>query len=216
MAIVRWTVAEDRYLREIYPKYRNSSIAILMRRSKSAVLNRARNLGLHKGQELLDRIADQTRFKRGIVPPNKGKKRSECYSQNSIKRMEATQFKPGKKPLNYKGGRKFSGTLDQFNREREVESQCMAKYDKADKIIVAPIIEWSDNDVWDFINGNGIEYCKLYDEGWKRIGCLFCPMARKSEMRMCKERYPKYKEAIIRTIHHIRNKPIGGYVGDYP
>ena len=115
------------------------------------------------------------------------------------------------------GGHKFSGTLDQFNREREVEAQCMAKYGKADKIIVAPIIEWSDNDVWDFIKGSNIEYCKLYDEGWKRIGCLFCPMARKSEMRMCKERYPKYKDAIIRTIHHIRNKPIGGgYVGDYP
>ena len=111
------------------------------------------------------------------------------------------------------GGHKFSGTLDQFNREREVESQCMAKYGKADKIIVAPIIEWSDKDVWDFIKGNGIEYCKLYDEGWKRIGCLFCPMARKSEMRMCKERYPKYKEAIIRTIHHIRNRPIGGVCG---
>lgn len=108
------------------------------------------------------------------------------------------------------GGHKFSGTLDQFNREREVEAQCMAKYGKADKIIVAPIIEWSDMDVWDFIKGNNIEYCKLYDEGWKRIGCLFCPMARKSEMRMCKEKYPKYKEAIIRTIHHIRNKPIGG------
>ena len=46
------------------------------------------------------------------------------------------------------GGHKFSGTLDQFNREREVEAQCMAKYGKADKIIVAPIIEWSDNDVF--------------------------------------------------------------------
>lgn len=115
-------------------------------------------------------------------------------------------------------GHKFSGTLDQFNREKEVDTQCMARYGKKDKIIVAPIIEWSDKDVWDFIKGNGIEYCKLYDEGWKRIGCLFCPMARKSEMRMCKERYPKYKEAIIRTIHHIRTSQDGKrmYADQYP
>ena len=120
MAIVRWTTAEDRYLREIYPKYRNSSIAILMRRSKSAVLNRARKLGLHKGQELLDRIADQTRFKRGIVPPNKGRKRSECYSQDSISRMEATQFKPGNKPLNYKGGSLVSGCFMVYENGKQI------------------------------------------------------------------------------------------------
>lgn len=120
MAIVRWTVAEDRYLREIYPKYRNSSIAILMRRSKNAVLNRARKLGLHKGQELLDRIADQTRFKRGSVPPNKGRKRSECYSLDSISRMEATQFKPGEKPLNYKGGSIVSGCFMVYVNGRQI------------------------------------------------------------------------------------------------
>ena len=117
---IRWTVAEDRYLREVYPKYRNSSIAILMRRSKSAVLNRARKLGLHKGRELLDRIADQTRFKRGVPPPNKGRKRSECYTQESIKKMEATQFKPGDKPLNYKGGSVVSGCFMVYVNGRQI------------------------------------------------------------------------------------------------
>lgn len=115
------------------------------------------------------------------------------------------------------GGHKFSGTLDQFNRTQEVQDQCMARYGKADKLMIAPIINWSDRDVWDFIRGQGIEYCKLYDEGWTRIGCLFCPMARKSEMRICKERYPKYKAAIIRTIAKLRNRESGGgYVDDYP
>ena len=115
-------------------------------------------------------------------------------------------------------GHKFSGTLDQFNREKEVEEQCMARYGKKDKVIISPIIEWSDKDVWDFLKGGGIEYCKLYDEGWKRIGCLFCPMARKSEMKMCKERYPKYKDAIIKTIAEIRRNDDGRrmYVDQYP
>ncbi len=112
-------------------------------------------------------------------------------------------------------GRKFSGSLDQFNRTQEVADQCMAKFGKKDKLIIAPIIEWSDKDVWDYIHDRKLAYCKLYDEGWKRIGCLFCPMARKSEQQMAKERYPKYKAAIIRTIHKIR-KGGGGYANDYP
>lgn len=80
------------------------------------------------------------------------------------------------------GGHKFSGSLDQFNRYKEVQDQCMARYGKADKLMIAPIIDWTDTDVWAFLRTNNIEYCRLYDEGWKRIGCLFCPMARKSEM----------------------------------
>lgn len=109
-------------------------------------------------------------------------------------------------------GHKFSGSLDQFNRTKEVSEQCMAKFGKKDKLIIAPIIEWSDDDVWDFIHDRKLAYCKLYDEGWKRIGCLFCPMARKSEQQMAKERYPKYKAAIIRVIHKIRNRESGGGV----
>lgn len=112
-------------------------------------------------------------------------------------------------------GHKFSGSLDQFNRTQEVEDQCMARFGKRDKLMIAPIIEWSDKDVWDFIHDRNLAYCKLYDEGWKRIGCLFCPMARKAEQQMAKERYPKYKAAIIRTIHKIR-KGGGCYVNDYP
>ena len=109
-------------------------------------------------------------------------------------------------------GRKFSGSLDQFNRTQEVSDQCMARFGKKDKVMIAPIIEWSDKDVWDFIHDRKLSYCKLYDEGWKRIGCLFCPMARKSEQKMAKDRYPKYKEAIIRTIR----KGGDGYANDYP
>lgn len=107
-------------------------------------------------------------------------------------------------------GHKFSGSLDQFNRENEIEDQCMARFGKKDKLIIAPIIDWSNEDVWAFIHDRKLAYCKLYDEGWKRIGCLFCPMARKSEQQMAKVRYPKYKAAIIRTIHRIRNRKRGG------
>lgn len=113
-------------------------------------------------------------------------------------------------------GRKFSGSLDQFNRTQEVSEQCMAKFGKKDKLIIAPIIAWSEKDVWDYINDRKIAYCKLYDEGWRRIGCLFCPMATQKEKRMMATRYPKFKDAFIRMIGRLRTREGRIFAEKYP
>jgi len=55
-----------------------------------------------------------------------------------------------------------------------------------------PIIDWADADVWDYIHGNGLKYCGLYDEGFERLGCIGCPMAgdgRRKEF----ERWPNFE-----------------------
>lgn len=74
--------------------------------------------------------------------------------------------------------------------------------------------------VEEFVGGEyiGVPILPTLHKPAYNIGCLFCPMARKSEMRMCKYRYPKYKEAIIRTIHHIRTSDDGKrmYADQYP
>lgn len=111
--------------------------------------------------------------------------------------------------------RKFSGTteqFDQFTYSKEIEGiQCVKG---KDKIIVNPIIDWTERDVWHFLNEVvRVEHCCLYDQGWRRIGCLFCPMARKSEIQSHEKRYPKYKDMILRTIHKLR---INGYANKYP
>lgn len=65
------------------------------------------------------------------------------------------------------------------------------------KTLVNPIIDWSDDDVWEFIHKNNVPYCELYDKGKKRIGCIGCPMntaTRKQEL----DEYPKYKEQYLR------------------
>lgn len=40
---------------------------------------------------------------------------------------------------------------------------------------VNPIIDWSNEDVWAFIRREALPYCSLYDEGFKRLGCMLCP-----------------------------------------
>jgi phosphoadenosine phosphosulfate reductase len=59
------------------------------------------------------------------------------------------------------------------------------------QFIVNPIIEWADKDIWDYIKVNKIPYCSLYDEGFKRLGCVLCPMAAPRITKMELVRFPK-------------------------
>jgi phosphoadenosine phosphosulfate reductase len=71
------------------------------------------------------------------------------------------------------------------------------------KSYLHPIIDWKEEDVWEFIRKHNLPYCKLYNEGWKRIGCLFCPFATPNEKRRCVERYPKFTEAFRRAFRRL-------------
>lgn len=104
------------------------------------------------------------------------------------------------------GDRKFSGNFDQFSEHREKMVTCVGG---KDKILVSPIIHWTDKDVWDFLNGNGIEHCSLYDEGYKRIGCILCPMANYRQKVKDMKRFPHVRRKWIQTIQKLINE---GYV----
>lgn len=111
--------------------------------------------------------------------------------------------------------RKFTGTfeqLDQFSRTKEVEGvQCI---NGKDKIVINPIIEWSEADVWYFLKEVvQVESCILYQQGWRRIGCMFCPMANAKDIYRQGARYPKYKAIILRIIRRLREN---GYMNYYP
>lgn len=69
---------------------------------------------------------------------------------------------------------------------------------KKRKTTVNPIIDWTDDDVWEFIREYNVPYCELYDQGYKRLGCIGCPMNSETATRDFL-RYPKYKEAYLRA-----------------
>lgn len=96
--------------------------------------------------------------------------------------------------------------VDQFAEQGETEIRCVSG---KDKIIVNPILEWSDKDVWQFLNYIvKVEHCELYDRGYTRIGCICCPMSSYSnKIRELKE-YPHVKRNWIRTIKQIRAEGI--------
>lgn len=59
--------------------------------------------------------------------------------------------------------------------------------------ILAPILYWTEKDVWDFIKQRGLKYPSLYDEGFKRLGCVGCPLGG-NKRRVEFKRWPKYEE----------------------
>lgn len=98
------------------------------------------------------------------------------------------------------GNHKFSGNFDQWSEHEEKMVTCVGG---KDKILVSPIIHWTERDVWEFLNENGIPHCELYDQGYTRIGCILCPMSNyKSKIRDMK-RYPHAKRNWIKTIQWL-------------
>jgi phosphoadenosine phosphosulfate reductase len=61
-------------------------------------------------------------------------------------------------------------------------------------LIVAPIAYWTDEDVWAFHALHRLPYCELYDQGFKRLGCIGCPMAGPEGQRHEFERWPAYRK----------------------
>lgn len=49
------------------------------------------------------------------------------------------------------------------------------------KMVINPIIDWGNYDIWEYINQEKIEVCSLYECGFNRVGCIGCPMAGKKE-----------------------------------
>ena len=48
---------------------------------------------------------------------------------------------------------------------------------KKNKLMINPIIEWTDAEVWEYINRYKLPYNPLYDMGYKRVGCIGCPLS---------------------------------------
>lgn len=73
-----------------------------------------------------------------------------------------------------------------------------------ESLLISPIIDWTDEEVWEFLGALGVKHCSLYDEGWHRIGCIGCPMSSHKQKMLENERYPHVKRGWIKAIKAIR------------
>ncbi len=103
-------------------------------------------------------------------------------------------------------GKRAEGTFDQWSEHEEKMVACVGG---KDKILVSPIIYWTESDVWEFLNVNDIPHCELYDQGYTRIGCICCPMSHPRQKRKEIERWPYVKRNWLKTIQWLIDN---GYV----
>ena len=79
------------------------------------------------------------------------------------------------------------------DEKRQLFETCNIKAE----MVVNPIVDWSDDDVWDYITSEKLPFNPLYCEGWKRVGCIGCPLAGGKMMQKEFARWPKYQKLYI-------------------
>lgn len=102
-------------------------------------------------------------------------------------------------------------------RERTVEQimenehQCIKG---KDRVMLRPMLEWKEDDVWEFIMQRTLPVNPCYRETG-RVGCMFCPFASRGQIALYEKEYPLYKAAILRSLEkywrrsseHMLNSP---------
>lgn len=68
-------------------------------------------------------------------------------------------------------------------------------------MIVNPIYNWSDSEIWQYIREYGVEVNPLYypPYNYNRVGCVLCPMAGYNEKKKQEADFPGYKRMYIRA-----------------
>ena len=68
-----------------------------------------------------------------------------------------------------------------------------------------PILDWTEADVWEFMEERGLPVNPLYDT-FGRVGCMLCPFANKRQILYWLNQYPKLRMMLIKTIQKLIDK----------
>lgn len=90
--------------------------------------------------------------------------------------------------------------------DNDESRQFVEKCELKAKTVVNPIIDWVDDDIWDYIKENNLKINPLYEQGFSRVGCIGCPVAGKKGREIEFRRYPKYKLNYIRTFDKMQRE----------
>ena len=101
--------------------------------------------------------------------------------------------------------------LDKFGGEDAYQCQMIQACKKNQKTVCQPIYRFSDSDVWEYVKRFEVPMNPLYAKGYKRVGCVGCPMGGGKRMIEEFNDYPAYKTNYIKAFDRmvIKNKEKG-------
>lgn len=97
---------------------------------------------------------------------------------------------------------KYNGLMT--NNDNDESRKLVEFCYKKTNTTINPIIDWTDDEVWDFLHYYGCESNPLYKKNdCNRIGCIGCPLSTKKNILKEFELYPKYKYNYIRAFDRM-------------
>ncbi len=82
--------------------------------------------------------------------------------------------------------------------KRAVIENCKIK----SEMIVNPIIDWPDKEIWEYYWGECKIHNELYKMGYCRVGCIGCPMAERRRWKQFAD-FPTYERAYKRAFEKV-------------
>lgn len=126
-----------------------------------------------------------------------------CAESSKRKNMNGVVTIPNKKvaKVALENGANFAENVRGgiiLNLDNDAERRTVEQCFRTNKTMLNPIVDWEDDDVWEFLNDVvNVPHCVLYDRGYKRIGCIGCPMSSNRDREL--EEYPKYKALYLKA-----------------
>lgn len=134
-----------------------------------------------------------------VLKETSGKNR---FIATGVRRAESTK-RASRESFEIIGATKKDGVLlsdDEVFMQDNTEKRMYFEHCRLkSKRTVNPIIDWTDDDVWDYIRSEQIDINPKYSDGYKRVGCIGCPLSGKCNRLRGFEEYPTYKRAYIRA-----------------
>ena len=93
-----------------------------------------------------------------------------------------------------------------LNYDNNVDRRAIEACIRTGKLLINPIADWSEEDVWEFHAQYNIPHCSLYDEGFNRLGCVLCPMGGPKKMKREMQRWPQYRKMYKQAFEKMLEK----------
>jgi len=119
---------------------------------------------------------------------------------------------PGNGVLAFEGVRKSESTRRSHYERITVDHKI------GGEVITRPILEWSDLEIWIYIILKKLEVNYSYEQGFRRVGCLYCPFNSNWSEKLIADYYPEKNKLWIQHLsahasninHPNPNSFIGG------